>query len=297
MSREIKVMRDIVPASRIAFVVALLVVTLTPMNVAAQSAHSVGKSTSTLVDTLPQKQPSNILGRYTRVVMSSSDVIRSMMWWARLGFTPAVANGERPDSAMTMTDGQLFITLVKTSQPSPALMFRAPNMLKLSDTLKELAVPIVSDVKGPTLGEIRLKSPNAVYVAIRPEQDEPLLTPTGVLNPICGRITELSIGTGYLKIEVAFWEMLGFVVARGSKDPYSYAVMRDNHVQIGLHEERDIETLALTYFSMDMPERIDRLKKSGMAISEEILSPDGHLGNIILTSPDGQLVYMFEGDQ
>ncbi len=198
---------------------------------------------------------------------------------------------------MTMTDGQLFITLVKTAQPSPAILFRAPNMLNVSDTLSALAVPIVSDVKGPTLGEIRLKSPNAIYIAIRPETDEPLLTPTGELNPICGRITELSIGTGHLKVEASFWEMLGFVKARADQKPYAYAVMTDAHVQVGLHEERDIPSLALTYFSPDMAERIDRLKKSGMPITEELPSLDGHLGNIILKSPDGQLVYMFEGDQ
>ena len=176
-------------------------------------------------------------------------------------------------------------------------MFRAPNMLKVGDTLTNLAVPYIGDVKGPTLGEIRLKSPNAVYMAVRPETDEPLLTPTGILNPICGRITELSIGTGHLKVEASFWEMLGFVKARSDKKPYAFAVMTDAHVQIGLHEERDIPTLSLTYFSSDMAERIDRLKKSGMAITEELTSPDGHLGNVILTSPDGQLVYMFEGDQ
>jgi len=246
--------------------------------------------------TAPRPTPNNLLGVYTRLVISSDDVIQSMAWWARIGFAPT-AKAVKPDSSVTLSDGQLVITLVKTSQPSPVMMFRAANMLRVKDTLDALGVPIIGDIKGPTFGEIRLKSVNAVYLAVRSEADEPLLTPTGILNPICGRVTELSIGTGYIKREVEFWELLGFVKARSAKNPYSFAVMTDNHVQVGLHEERDIPTLAITYFSPDMPERIDRLKKSGMEITEEIPSEDGHLGNIILRSPDGQYVYMFEGNQ
>lgn len=273
----------------------LLTVIACSTGISAQTPDSV--KTTISADSVKPKAPSNILGHYTRLVLSSTDVIRSMAWWTRLGFTPMPTNGGRPDSAMTLTDGQIVITLVKTLQPSPVIMFRTQNMLQVNDTLTSLAIPVIADIKGPTFGELRIKSPNAVYMAVRSESDEPLLTPTGVLNPICGRITEVSIGTYYLKAEVAFWEMLGFVKARGDTKPYPFAVMMDNHVQVGLHESRDIPALAITYFSMDMPERIDRLKKSGMDIMEEIPSPDGHLGNIILTSPDGQLVYMFEGDQ
>lgn len=248
-------------------------------------------------DTAAPRVANNILGQYSRLVLSCTDVIRSMAWWARLGFVPMPPMSERPDSSMTLSDGQIVITLVKTLQPSPVIMFRTKNMLQLNDKLLNYAVPVIADVKGPTYGEIRIKSPNAVFLAIRSEADEPLVLPTGHLNPICGKLTELSIGTLALKNETNFWEMLGFVQLRGDKVPYPFAVMTDTHVQVGMHENREIPTLAMTYFSIDMAERIDRLKKSGMEITEEIPSPDGHLGNIILTSPDGQLVYMFEGNQ
>lgn len=276
-------------------IVLLLSVIVGSTSLYAQAIDATKRGATT--DTLVTKSPNNLLGRYTRLVMSSTDVIRSMAWWARMGFNPVPGKVERLDSSLTLTDGQIFITLVKTLQPSPVMMFRAPNMLRLKDTLTALGIPVIGDVKGPTFGEVRLKSPNAVYFAVRSEADEPLLTPSGVLNPICGRVTELSIGAIYLKTEVGFWDMLGFIKARGSNVPYPYSVMMDGHTQVGLHENRDIPTLAITYFSMDMPERIDRLKKSGIEITEEIPSPDGHLGNIILTSPDGQLVFMFEGDQ
>ncbi|NQW29916.1 MAG: hypothetical protein HQ472_05330 [Ignavibacteria bacterium] len=264
----------------------------------ADTADAVQKNTGT--DAAPKKKKSettekahNILGRATRLVLSCKDVIKNMSWWSRIGFVPMGAM-DRPDSAMTLSDGQIVITLIKDPLPSPIVMFSTKDIRQLKDTLNELGIPITYDLKGPSYGEIRLISPNGVHLAVRSEQDEPVQRTTGEDNVITGKLTELSIGAAYLQREQQFWQTLGMVVTKSSLMPYPFANVNDGTIEIGLHENRDILTLAITYHSPDMKERIDRLKKSGIKFFEEIPSDDNVIENAILHSPDGQIVYMFK---
>jgi hypothetical protein len=64
-----------------------------------------------------------------------------------------------------------------------------------------------------------------------------------------------------------------------------------------MHENRDIPSLSLTYFAKDMRERIERLRKSGITFSEEIPAADGAVANVIMLSPEGTRVQLFEGEQ
>lgn len=238
------------------------------------------------------------IGMPTRLVLSTNDVLQSMAWWARLGFSPVARAGDKADSCISLTDGQIVLSLVKISQPTPVLMFRTPKMLGLKDTLEYLGITVNVDVKGPTYGEIRFRSPADVFLAIRSEADEPLLPPTGKENIVCGKLTELSIGTSFaVGRERKFWELLGWLFKRGGSEPYNFALMSDGVLTIGIHEERDIPTLSLTYFATDMEDRILRLRKSGIDIYEELPSEEGRVANCIVQSPEGMRIQLFEGMQ
>lgn len=245
------------------------------------------------------RQPvtTSIVGTPTRLAMAVENVFTSMAWYARLGFSPLSSYSTKPDSVMYLTDGQVAISLVRTSMPSPVLYFRAQNMKAVMDTLKALAIAMTYDVRGPSFGEIRFRSPGGVFCAVRPADDEPAVNAAVHENTVCGRNTEWSIGVDRLAHEKNFWHALGFTVRREANVPYPFAIMSDGIISIGLHEQRDIPTLAITYFATDMEARIDRLKKSGITFEEEIPSPDNRISNAILKSTDGQLIFMFEGVQ
>lgn len=220
-----------------------------------------------------------------------------MSWWTKLGFNPAPGGPMHPDSALSLTDGQIMITLVNKSLPSPILMFSSSRIKDLKDTLEANNIGTTFDIKGPSFGEVRLLSPNGVYIAVRPVTDEPVIPLSRDSNIICGKITEFSIGTGFLKNEREYWEHLGFSVKRTATIPYPYALMTDGSIVIGLHENRDIQTLTITYFADDMIDRIDRLRKSGIEITEELSDPSGKMANGRVISPDGQIVFLFKGSQ
>lgn len=248
----------------------------------------------------PKAEPSyhlSVLGNPTRLVLSCKDVIQSMAWWAKLGFTPTPGNTGRPDSAITLADGQIVITLVKDPLPTPILMFATPNIRMLKDSLDSLGIGVTYDVQGPTLGELRLLSPSGVHLAVRPAATERRIPTTGDSNIVCGKLTEISVSvTDFpLKKEVRYWQMLDFSERKTGTQPYPFSVVTDGYLNIGLHELRDIPSIGITYFAPDMKDRIARLQKNGMTFIDEYKDDAGVLEHVYLASPDGQLVMLFNG--
>lgn len=238
-----------------------------------------------------------MLGQPTRIVLSCTDVIQSMAWWSRLGFTPTPGNTARPDSAITMADGQIVITLVRDYLPSPIIMFASSNIRMVKDSLDSLRIPVTFDVKGPTLGEVRLVSPSGVYMAVRPSASERRIPTSGDSNIVCGKFEEVSVSVTEfpLQKEIRFWTDLDFSIRKSGVSPYRFSIVTDGYLTVGLHEMRDIPSVGFTYFAADMKERIARLQKAGMIFSDEYKDQDGVVQHAYLTSPDGQLVMLFNG--
>lgn len=235
------------------------------------------------------------IGSASRIELASRDLLESLTWWARFGFDPIRRPGDRVDSALTLTDGQVVITLVKKSQPSPTLIFRADDLESMRRDLLALGFRIDADTRDSVLREIRLRSPSDVFLAIRSKREEAEIRSTAEVNPICGKLTELATSTDSLAVEKRWWTKLGFVVARGDTLPYPFVNMTSGFTEVGLHEGRNIPSLALTYFMPDMAQRINRLRGQGLDPAEVVPGPDATIRNAVYVSPDGQLLYMFEG--
>lgn len=253
--------------------------------IVATSVSAVAQSTGAKVN----------LFSAVRVELSSRDLLESLTWWARLGFSPIRRPGDRVDSALTLTDGQIVITLVRRSQPSPALIFSTDDLEAMKRTLDAMGYRTDAATQDSVLREIRLRSPNDVFVTIRPKKVETEVRVTTELNPVCGKLTELSTAADVLDVEKQWWTKLGFTVARGDTVPYNFVNMTSGFTEIGIHQGRNIPSLTLTYFMPDMAQRISRLSNQGVEPAEVLPGMDAQARNAVYVSPDGQVVYMFEG--
>ncbi len=235
------------------------------------------------------------LGSASRIELASRDLLESLTWWARLGFSPIRRPGDRVDSALTLSDGQLIITLVKKSQPSPMVIFRVDDLDATKRNLLAMGYRLEADAEGGSTRELRLRSPSSVFITIRDRRIENEVRSTSELNPVCGKLTELSTAIDTLAKEQPWWIKLGFKINRESTTPYPFAYLTSGFTELGIHEGKDIPSLALTYFMPDMLNRINRLREQGLEAAEIIPGPDSLPRNAIYVSPDGQLVYLFEG--
>jgi hypothetical protein len=234
-----------------------------------------------------------ILGTYARIQVAVADLPQSMAWYARLGFFP-VKGGEKSDSVLTVSDNQTLLTLTTSKVPSPVVVFRNDNLKALYDTLQALGVRVQADLAGPTYRELRLTSPAGIYILVRPSTVEPALAISNSENIMCGRLTELSINVQQIRQELNWWTELGFSITRQGTEPYIFGYVSDGALTLSFHVNKEIPSLALTYFAKDMEQRIDRIKKSGISAIDEIPTADNRIANAIFKSDDGQLIMLFE---
>lgn len=248
----------------------------------------------TVASAAAQSQPaSGLLGTFTRVQVAVADLPQSMAWYARMGFFPT-KGGEKSDSVMTLSDNQTLLSLTTSKVPSPVVVFRNDNLKALYDTLQALGMRVQADLSGPTYRELRLTSPAGVYVLVRPstvEQSQPLSRSENIM---CGKLTELSINVQQYQRELDWWTELGFGITRQGTEPYTFGYVSDGALTLSFHVNKEIPSLALTYFAKDMEQRIDRIKKSGIPTIDEIPTADNRIANAIFRSDDGQLIMLFE---
>lgn len=241
--------------------------------------------------------PESRIGEFVKLAIGVDDLWVTMAAYARLGFTPLPIFSPRSDSALTLTDGQLAIGLETLSVMGPVLVFRTESILSVKQFLDSLGFTVFSDVMGPSIRELRITSPSGILIAIRNATVEQSISYPPGINLMCGKHTELSLATSDLSRERAFWKDLGFSVKRDSTAPYNFAIYTDGKVNIGIHESKDIDRIAITYFAPDMEARLERLRAAGFEFEEVIPSADGRSANAILKMPGNQSIFLFEGNQ
>jgi hypothetical protein len=240
------------------------------------------------------KTEMSTLGAPSHVQLTVSDLIASMAWYAKIGFSPITGPETRPDSILYLSDGQIVLSLVKGSAPSPLLVFRADNLRALRDSLDELEIASGFTLRGPTYAELQLTSPSGVPISVRLATEQDSIEMKSTPNPVCGPIGELSISTPSMPNERTFWELLGWQQVDANDIPYPFTVMSDGKVKIGIHQGLDLPGLAITYFSSDAEERVQRLSAMGMTFEPDMVSEATKHENAVLKSPDGQLVFVFK---
>jgi len=112
-------------------------------------------------------------------------------------------------------------------------------------------------------------------------------------NPNCGIFGEFATAVKDLNSAVAFWQGLGFEAKSVNQEPYPWAILSDGINILGLHQTKDFDYPAITYFAPDMSERVKRLKESGIDLFSERKGEGGSKRNFILTTPEGQKIFLF----
>jgi catechol 2,3-dioxygenase-like lactoylglutathione lyase family enzyme len=110
---------------------------------------------------------------------------------------------------------------------------------------------------------------------------------------LIGRFLEISVYAPEIRESLAFYESLGFEQAPvGEVWPYSYAVVTDGRLFIGLHAER-IQTPTLTFVIPDLRRRLPELEAAGIRLDSMDLGDDS-FNHALFRDPNEQLVNVLE---
>lgn len=229
-----------------------------------------------------------MLGRFLEISIHAPDVLESLAFYERLGFTQASVGETWQHPYAVVTDGHVFLGLHRYEFPSPSLTFVQPDLARHVEALEQAGIEFAfrrlgtdvfneagfTDTSGHmiTMLEARTFSPPArrVHETSR-----------------LGWFEEIALPSHDLRASERFWDKLGFVPAEESEEPYPHIGLTSDSLNVALVRARDLDTPTLIFAETDMPERIAGLAEAGIEFSRELprnLDPKRHA---LLVAPEG----------
>jgi len=120
-------------------------------------------------------------------------------------------------------------------------------------------------------------------------KQEDFKSPEKYPNKQSGAFGEFCHPVADLDQSIAYWKKLGFTVKSKMTTPSPWAIVTDGLMLIGLHQTKDFNYPAITYFGINTDKRIQQLKDQGLKNFTEVMGKN----NVVLKTWEGQHFFIF----
>ncbi len=244
------------------------------------------------------------LGEVACVYITSPDLDSSVVVYEKLGFQKTASN-TFPVPWAQVSDGSLMIMIRKDNTPYIGLTYYVTDIEKVAAQLEKDSVVFTQKPKeGDPIKRYYFKSPDGFNIMLASNiggftqpQGMTMLTmkqndfasADKYPNKQCGAFGEFCHPVTDLNKSIAFWEKIGFELKTRENAPYPFAILSDGLMLIGLHQTKDFNYPAITYFGVNTEKRVQQLKDNGLHDFREMMGK----GNVILKTWEGQHFFLF----
>ena len=237
-----------------------------------------------------------MLGRFLEVSVHAPDILESIAFYERLGFTQAPVGETWSHPYAVVTDGRLFIGLHQYAFPSPSLTYVQPDLERHLEGLEQQGIELAfRRVGAEVFNEAGFADPNGQMIALLEARTYSPADRPGHQTSHLGWFEEFALPVRDLAASAGFWEQLGFVPVEEGDEPYPHIDFTSDTLNVSLLRTGALEKPALVFAEADMPERIRRLREGGLEFSRNLprmLDPEG---NALLEAPEGTLLLLTTG--
>lgn len=245
------------------------------------------------------------LGANALIAIGATDLEKSIALYKKIGFEK-VGEGKEPVSFVHLTDGSTFIHLNQDREAYICLSYFGKGMRDNMEQMEKAGIPVLRKGEKHGVYSTVFLSPDNFQIALVDMEMGEMQKRTTLMdyapeawnqieeypNKNCGIFGELCMQVRDLDVSVRFWESLGFVVNKPGGG-YPWAIAHDGLSIIGLHQTKDFDGAAITYFAKDMGEKIKALKAAGVDGMEVFQGTGGNESNVVLTTPENQKFFLF----
>ena len=220
---------------------------------------------------------------------------RSLAFYRKLGFRSLAVSRTGDHPRAHLTDGRLHLVLHQGSFPAPTLRYYSPRILSRSSPLRRMRSLGLRETKHGRSVAFEFRRPGGPRVLLSPSPPPVRPRLLGRSRAVPGKFGELSFQVRDMRVSRRFWSGLGFKRIEGhDREPYPWAVVSDGMMLLGLHQTRlgNKSGATITYFANDIPKRIARLRRAGVAVAGIPRGSREPKGGTF-RSPDGQRFFMF----
>lgn len=244
------------------------------------------------------------LGDMACIYVTTPNLDSSVATYEKLGF-PKIASNTFPVPWAQCSDGSIIIMMRKDEKPYMGLTYYVNDIEKTVAQLEKDSVVFDQKPKaGDPVKRYFIKSPDGFSIMLVPNiggfqqptgttmlnmkpadfnsADKYPNKQSGVFGEYCHPVTDL-------KTSLAFWKKMGFTVKGDMKQPYPHAILSDGLMIIGLHQTKNFDYPAITYFGLNVPARLQQLKEKGLQNFTEMAGK----ANVVLKTWEGQHFFIF----
>jgi catechol 2,3-dioxygenase-like lactoylglutathione lyase family enzyme len=232
-----------------------------------------------------------MLGEFLEISLSTPDILASIEFYERLGFSHASTGETRKHPYAVLTDGRLYIGLHKHEFASPALTFVLPELNKRIDAFEELGISFeFCNIALDQFNEVGFLDLDGQMVTLLEARTYSPLHASQAKTTLCGYFLEYRLAVRDRDQSARFWEALGFLPLGHTEEPVPYAQAARNDINLGLLQAPRRGAPTLVFAQDDMQGTAELLDARGFDIKETL---DG----IVLQAPEGTVLSLLRPDE
>jgi catechol 2,3-dioxygenase-like lactoylglutathione lyase family enzyme len=229
-----------------------------------------------------------MLGEFLEIALATPDILASVEFYRKLGFSEAPVGGARRHPYTVMTDGRLYLGLHKREAVSPALCFVLPDLSRHLPALETLGIQFeFCNIGLDQFNELGFADPDGGMVTLVEARTYSPVYAAHVEPSHCGYFLEYRRPARDPAESARFWESLGLIVTPAEEGGYAQAAW--GGINLGLPKLRRGERPALVFENGKLEETVALLEMRGLSARED----DGELR---VETPEGiELWLRYEG--
>jgi len=229
-----------------------------------------------------------MIGRFHEVSVHAPDLLASLAFYERLGFTQVTAGEAWPYPYAVVADGRLAIGLHgRELAQSPLLAFVLPDLFGHLGDLEALGIEILDHRLGSDVfNEAGFEVAGQWIRLLEARTHSPAQQSPGETSRL-GWFEEYVLPVGDVKEAEREWERIGFVPAEEGDDPYPHIGLTSDSLNVALLRTGTLNRPALMFADVEMPRRIADLVDAGFEMARR---PPGGLDttrHALLIAPEG----------
>src|SRR5215472_17439491 len=152
----------------------------------------------------------SMLGDFLEIALATPDILASVEFYRKLGFTEAPVGGARRHPYAVMTDGRLYLGLHRRESASPALSFVLQDLSPRLPAFKTLGIEFdFCNIELDQFNELGYADPDGQLVTLVVARTYSPVHAAHVEPSLCGYFLEYRLPVRDPGESTRFWESLG----------------------------------------------------------------------------------------
>ena len=224
-----------------------------------------------------------MLGEFLEISLSTYDILASVQFYEKLGFSQASVGATWKHPYAVMTDGRLYLGLHKYEFASPALSFVLPELRSHLDKFEQLGIEFEFCKIGlEEFNEVGFLDPDGQMITLLEARTYSPVHSGHVQPSLCGYFLEYRLGVRDCAAGARFWEQMDFVITAQEEAPVPYAQLARNRINLGLQQQKRNTPPALVFAQTDLDNTAALIEARGLDLKQtaeglQLQSPEGTL--------------------